>query len=220
MNGYYEELTVGPRPLRLLPCVHVLHGRVRPRASVHRSERPHARARRASGRDAHSVRAARPHRAPARGGAPLSRPRREGDQAPPESAGVRAGRRAPPAHLRARRRALRPDPHPRRARPSADRGAPRAARSTLRGGPADHRPRGDRGHGRSRRPTWRASGRLLRHLGVERRRSLRPLSPGLSGADRLCVRLPVRAPAELAAHGDSFGKGRRIRRKPAPRHDG
>ena len=57
-----------------------------------------------------------------------------------------------------------------------------------------------------------SAGRLLRHLGVERRRPARLLPADAAGADRLRVGLSVRAPAELAADGAAHGAPRRLRR--------
>ena len=74
------------------------------------------------------------------------------------------------AGLRARGRARRPDPDPRRPRAAADRRPPRRARRALRRRAADHRPRRHRRPGRPRRTLRARPGRLLRHLGVERRR--------------------------------------------------
>ena len=82
----------------------------------------------ALGGPADPLRASRSHDHAARRGPSLPRPRRARDQAPPASTGVRAQRRAAAADLRARGRARRPDPDPRRPRPSADRRGPRGAR--------------------------------------------------------------------------------------------
>ena len=73
----------------------------------------------------------------------------------------------------------------------------RLARPPLPAG-ADHRPRGDRRPRRDGTELRRAARGLLRHVGVERARPARPLPARAARAGRLRVRLPVRAPAELA----------------------
>ena len=119
----------------------------------------------------------RPLRPPRPGGAGRSRRRRAcldlgraRDQAPSAGAGLPAERPAARAGVRARRRAAGSDPHPRRARPAADRRAPPQAPRRLPGGLADHRPRRDRRPRRALRVLRRAAARLLRHLGLERDR--------------------------------------------------
>ena len=105
------------------------------------------------------------------------------------------------AGLRARGRAARADPDPRRPRPAADRRRPRAARRALPGGAADHRPRRDRRPGRRSPSRFGGKrGRLLRHLRLEPDRPARLLPPRLAGAGRLRLRLPVRAAAGVAPH--------------------
>ena len=172
-----------------------------PRSSVP-NDRTLAHAERSGGRFIPFVRLDLTERA-ARGGAPLPRPRRTRDQAPPARAGVRARRRAAPARLRARRRALGPDPDPRRPRATADRRAPRGAREAQRGRPAHRRPRGNRRHGRPRRTRSAGIPGVFFDTSVwSGRRPARPLPPGRTRAGHLRVRLPVRPPAELSAHGD------------------
>ncbi len=63
----------------------------------------------------------------------------------------------------------------------------------------------------------RHSRRLLRHLRLERRRPARSLPPGVAGADRLRLGLPVRPPAELGAHDRPHRPSRRLRRLAAAR---
>ena len=82
------------------------------------------------------------------------------------------------AGLRARRRAERADPDPRRPRPAADRGRARALVERYPGGAADHRPRRDRRPRRARAALRRARRRPLRHLHVEPGRPARLLPPG------------------------------------------
>ncbi len=104
-----------------------------------------------------SFRSARPRGEPGRGSDPLPRPRRARDQAPPARTEVLGGRRATRPGLRARGRARRPDPHPRRSRPASDRRPPRGARRPLRRRSPDHRPRRHRRPRRPRRPLRRTS---------------------------------------------------------------
>ena len=179
------------------------------------SERPHARPRGALAGPTHPVRPPRPHRQPDRRGAARARSRSPRNQAPSTGSGVRARRRAPRPGVRARGRARRSDPHPRWPGPPADRREPGGARPPKRRCPADRRARGDRGHGGARRSPGRDTRRVLRHLGLERARSPRSLPAGAAGADRVRVRLPVRATAELAARVDPLGAPRRLRRRPA-----
>ncbi len=162
----------------------------------------------ASGSDP-PLRPARPRREPARGGQPLSRPRRTRDQAASARAEVLGRRRAPRPGLRPRGRARRADPDPRRPRPAADRRPSRRARRPLHKRPADHRPRRNRRPRRSRRPLRACSRRLLRHLGVEHRRPPRPDAPGGAAADPVRNRLSVRPPAERAPARTPLAPGSR-----------
>ena len=100
--------------------------------------------------------------------------------------------------LRARRRAPRADPDPRRPRPAADRRRPARARRPLPGRDADHRARRHRRPRRARRLHGGPQGRALRHLDVEPGRPARLLPPGPAGAGGLRERLPVRAAAGVA----------------------
>ena len=207
MQGSYEELDGRARPVRHLGRVRLLPRRARPRARVLRPERPHARARGRSG------------------GRLIPFVRLDLTKTPLEEAAraLDLGARGIKLHPRAQafaldderlgpifelaRRALGADPHPRRPRAAADRGAPGGARPAQRRRPPHRRARRHRGHGRSRRAARRDAGRLLRHLGLERGRSPRPLPPGPARAGRLRLGLPVRPPAELAARSRSARPG-------------
>ena len=93
------------------------------------------------------------------------------------------------AGVRARGRAARADPDPRRPRAAADRGRARGARRALPRGAPDHRPRRHRRHGAPRRGDGRPQGRRLRHLDLEPDRPARLPPPGSAGAGRLRLRL-------------------------------
>ena len=69
-----------------------------------------------------------------------------------------------------------------------------------------------------RRPARRYSRRVLRHVGLERPRSPRPLPPGRARAGAVRIRLSLRSAAELAARGRSDGEARRLRRQAAAAH--
>ena len=149
-------------------------------------------------------------------------PRRGRHQAPPPRPALPPRRPAARAGVRPRRGAPRARAHPRRPGTAADRGLARAAaRPPLPAG-ADHRPRGDRRPRRDGTELRRAARGLLRHVGVERTRPARPLPARAARAGRLRVRLPVRAPAELAPARRAHGAGGRAGRPPAagdaPRH--
>ena len=154
---------------------------------------------------------------PDRGGGALPRPRRPRDQAPPALAELQPHRRPPRADLRARGRAARADPDPRRPRPAADRRRARAARGRPPRRAADHRPRR---HRRPRRPVERVrgpAGRLLRHVRLEPDRPARRLPALLARAGALRVRLPVRPAADRAPHGARRRRARPGSRRAAPR---
>ena len=146
------------------------------------------------------------------------RPRRARDQAPSARPGLPAQRRPARAGVRARRRAPRADPDPRRPRAAADRRRPRPARRALPGreliiahaGIADMAGLAEDFAGQA--------GRLLRHLGLEPGRPARLLPPGLAGAGPLRLRLPVRPAAELAPDRGPHGAGSRLLRGADARH--
>ena len=183
------------------------------------AERPHARVRGALGRPPHPVRPARPDRGADRGGDALPRPRRARDQAPPARAALPAERRAARADLRARGRAPRADPDPRRPRAAADRRPPRAARRRVPGRAADHRARRHRRPGR-RWPTASAARPASSSTPRCGARSTCSTSTGHVPPEqvRLRLRLPVRPAAGVAADRAADGAARRARRGRGAQH--
>ena len=158
MVGDYDQLEQLMAQLRHLARVHVLPRRARP-ASRRSAPRTTARSRSPSAREGRLIPFVRLdlNESPIEEATPLPRRRRPRDQAAPARAEVHGHRRAARAGVRARGRAPRADPDPRRPRPAADRRRPRALVEREPGRDADHRPRRDRRPRRPRRAAWPAA---------------------------------------------------------------